>query len=188
MGSRLYTRGGDGGETSLLDGTRVPKDAERLEAYGTLDEACSIVGAARAHVEDGLLDGLLEFFQHRLYNCSSGLAAPPGTSAHVPLPGRDDVNLLERAIDRFEESTGGLDAFVLPGGSVPAGLLHVARTVCRRAERRLVTLAATEPVDAGLVAFVNRGSDFLFAAARYANRLQGAADVHWDRHLPPPSL
>ncbi len=188
MGSRLYTRGGDRGTTSLLDGSRVPKDAARLEAYGTLDEACSLVGAARAHVHDDLLDGLLAFFQHRLYNCSSCLAAPPGTPARVRPPAPADVALLEEAIDRFERSTGGLDAFVLPGGSVAAGLLHVARTVCRRAERRLVSLHAAEPVDPDLAAFVNRGSDFLFAAARYAVHLAGAGDVHWDEHLPRPAV
>ena len=188
MGSRLYTRGGDRGTTALLDGTRVRKDAARLEACGTLDEACSLVGAARTHVHDDLLDGLLAFFQHRLYNCSSCLAAPPGSELRVPPPGSGDLELLERSIDRFEQSTGSLDAFVLPGGSIAAGLLHVARTVCRRAERRLVSLDVAEPVDPHLVAFVNRGSDFLFAAARYANFLAGTGDVGWDEALPLPCL
>ncbi len=188
MGSRLYTRGGDRGTTSLVDGTRVPKDAARLEACGSLDEACSLVGAARAHVEDVLLDGLLAFFQHRLYSCTSVLAAPPGTEARVRPPGPADVLLLEEAVDRFEQSTGALDAFVLPGGSVAASLLHVARTVCRRAERRLVTLDGAEPVDPGIAAFVNRGSDFLFAAARYANHLEGMGDVRWDERLPRPAI
>jgi len=174
--------------TSLLDGTRVSKDSARLEAYGTLDEACSVVGAARAHVEDALLDGLLAYFQDRLMNGSSFLAAPPGAGARVTPPGPEDVEVLERAIDRLEESTGGLDAFVLPAGPAAAGLLHVARTVCRRAERRLVTLDAAEPVDPGLVAFVNRGSDFLFAAARYACHLAGTGDVRWREDRPPPEL
>jgi cob(I)alamin adenosyltransferase len=96
------------------------------------------------------------------------------------------VEALESAIDLFEESTGGLDSFVLPGGGIAAGLLHVARTVCRRAERRLVSLDAIEPVDPDLVAFVNRGSDFLFAAARHANHVGGIADVEWDPRRPPP--
>jgi cob(I)alamin adenosyltransferase len=188
MSSRIYTRTGDKGQTSLLGGGRVPKDAPRVEAYGALDEANSWVGAARAQGQDPLLDRTLELVQHRLYNCSSNLATPPGSEFEPPQIEAEDVAFLEQAIDRFEQETGALTSFVLPGGSALAGALHVARTVCRRAERRMVTLSAEEPVDPLVLKFVNRCSDFLFAAARYANRVQERPDVSWDRALPRPEL
>ena len=188
MGSRIYTRGGDRGTTSLLDGSRVPKDAQRLEAYGTLDELNSCLGAARAIADDPLLDACLHFFQHRIYNCSSTLAAPPGTAPAAPAVTEEDVGWLERAVDRFERDTGPIGFFILPGGCGAAGMLHVARTVCRRAERRLVSLSASEPVDPAIVKFVNRGSDFLFAAARLANHTDGCGDVRWDGEAAPPEL
>ncbi len=186
--SNIYTRSGDKGQTSLVDGSRVAKDAERVEAYGHLDEINSWVGAARAFATDSLLDRTLEFLQHRLYNCSSNLATPPDSGFEPPLVTPEDVIFLERAIDRFESATGPLAQFVVPGGSQAAGLLHICRTVCRRTERRLVGLSASEPVDATVVAFINRASDFLFAAARYANQVVGAEDVHWDKNLPLPDL
>lgn len=188
MGSNIYTRTGDGGTTSLVDGSRIPKTSLRVEAYGTLDEANSWIGVARAFVADPLLKTALEFVQHRFYNCSSNLATPPGGD-FVP-PGIDpaDVGWLEAAIDRFEQATGALDHFVVPGGCTDAGLLHVARTVVRRAERCIVALTADEPVDEQVRKFVNRSSDFLFAAARYANHTCGAGDVSWDSQLPRPIL
>lgn len=186
MVSNIYTRGGDAGQTSLVDGARVSKSCERVEAYGTIDEANSWIGAARAMIDEELLDRSLQFLQHRLFNCSSNVATPAGgTMEPVPLSA-DDVAYLERTIDRFEQATGPLRSFVLPGGTPAAGLLHVARTVCRRAERRLVSLAASEPVDATLLAFVNRSSDFLFSAARYANTHAGVEDHRWDRDHPVP--
>jgi cob(I)alamin adenosyltransferase len=188
MSSSIYTRTGDKGQTSLMGGDRVPKDAARVEAYGAVDEANSWIGAARAEVQDALLDRTLELVQHRLYNCSSNLATPPGSPFDPPGIDSEDVTFLEQAIDRFEQQTGALSAFVLPGGTPQAGLLHVARTVCRRAERRLVTLGGAEPVDPLVLKFVNRCSDFLFAAARYANHVQQRPDVHWDRALPRPPL
>jgi cob(I)alamin adenosyltransferase len=186
MGSRIYTRGGDAGTTSLADGTRVPKDEARVEACGSLDEACSWVGAARARAADELLEGLLVFLGHRLMGCASSLAAPDGLGA--PAVDGEDVALLERAIDRLEERTGPIGGFVLPGGCEAAAMLHVARTVLRRAERRLASLAAREPVDPAVRSFVNRGSDLLFAAARYANAAEGRGDVMWERDAPRPAL
>lgn len=186
MAARIYTRSGDRGETGLVDGSRVSKDAARVEAYGALDEANAWVGAALALVEDPALVDPLTFLQHRLFNCCSNLATPPGSKFEPPTVSDADVAFLEASIDRFEAATGTLTHFVLPGGGCAAGMLHVARTVCRRAERRIVTLGALEPVDAGVLKLVNRASDFLFAAARLANRLENRPDVAWDQDLLVP--
>ena len=185
--SRIYTRTGDQGETSLVDGSRVSKSSLRVEAYGTIDEANSWVGAALAHVEDDVLRAPLTFLQHRLYNCSSSAATPPDSDVEPPSVSADDVTALEQAIDRLEERSGPITVFVLPGGTRVAGLLHVARTVCRRAERRLIELQRTDPVDPWVLKLVNRASDLLFAAARYENAVNGEGDVAWDRELPTPA-
>jgi len=184
MGSNIYTRQGDKGTTSLANGERVTKDAERVEAYGTVDEANSWIGAARATISgdseaDRLLAACLDLVQHRLFNCSSNLATPQGSPFEPPRVSQEDVDWLESAIDRFEQATGPLKAFILPGGAPCASLLQVARTVCRRAERRLVTLAGIEPLDPLVLKFVNRASDFLFAAARFSNHSAGVGDVSW---------
>jgi cob(I)alamin adenosyltransferase len=189
MSSSIYTRTGDRGETSLADSSRVPKDSLRVEAYGTVDEANSWVGLARAFAADPLLAEVLDFVQHRLFNCSSNLASPPGTPWAVPTIDEADIALLEHAIDRFETATGPLTRFVLPGGAQGAAALHVARTVVRRAERRIVSLSAHEGgVDPLVQKFVNRASDLLFAAARYANNVDGRTDVTWDKARARPDL
>ncbi len=186
MSSKIYTRGGDRGETSLVDGSRVSKSCPRVEAYGTLDEANSWVGVARAAVGDHELARDLEFLQHGLFNCTSHLATPPDAGIEPPAVSAAAVTFLEQAIDRFEQVTGPLTHFVLPGGTAAAAHLHVALTVCRRAERRLVSLAADEQVDPTVLRLVNRSSDFLFAAARYANHLAGVEDLEWDKDHPIP--
>ncbi len=184
--SNIYTRTGDKGSTSLVDGSRVSKDSARVEAYGTIDETNSWVGRALAGVEDPVLSEPLTFLQHRLYNCSSNIAVPPGTDIAPTQITAEDVAYLESSIDRFEQTSGPMTCFVLPGGVETAGLLHVTRTVCRRAERRLIALGAAEPVDPLVQKFVNRASDLLFAAARYANATMGDGDVPWDKNLPTP--
>jgi cob(I)alamin adenosyltransferase len=188
MKSSIYTRTGDKGQTSLIDGTRVSKDALRVEAYGTVDEANSWIGAARAQCDNPFLESCLQFVQHRFFNCSSNLATPPGAPYTPPRIAPEDIAFLETAIDRFESGTGPLRHFIVPGGGKAAGYLHIARTVCRRAERRLVTLAAREEIDEQVRAFINRASDFLFAAARYANAVENRPDVAWNADLPIPEL
>jgi cob(I)alamin adenosyltransferase len=188
MTSSIVTRTGDGGTTSLADGRRVPKTDLRVEAYGTVDEANSWVGAARAFAGDPWLAAALELVQHRLYNCSSNLATPPDGALAPTRVSPEDVLWLERAIDRFEARTGPLERFVVPGGCKDAALLHVARTVVRRAERLVVALGAREEVDPDVRRFLNRTSDFLFAAARYANAVCGAGDVLWNKDLPRPEI
>jgi len=185
MGSSIYTRGGDKGTTSLANGSKVSKDEERVEAYGTVDEANSWIGAARAFAGDETLDTILEFVQHRFFNCSSNLSLPPDSGFDPPELSAEDVAFLERSIDRLEEHTGKLNSFIVPGGSKAASLLHVARTVCRRAERRIVSLARSEPVDEQVLAFINRSSDLLFAAARYSAK-RDESEVQWDKNLPIP--
>jgi len=182
----IYTRTGDGGETSLADGSRIAKDSARVEAYGALDEAGSWVGSALAAVTDSEVDEMLRFVQQRLMNCASLAATPPGS----PPPARtavtaDDVAALERAIDTLDERVPGWNGFVLQGGGEAAARLHVARTVVRRAERRLVTLDDRGPGSADLLAFVNRTSDLLYAAARCENAAVGIDDTPWDPAATP---
>ncbi len=188
MGSNIYTRKGDKGETSLVDGRRVPKDAIRVEAYGAVDETNSTIGWARSLVSDALLDRSLDFFQHRLFNCSSNLATPPDGDFAPMSVSEADIQALERAVDVFEQRTGPLSQFILPGGCQAAGALHIARTVCRRAERRIIALGRIETIDTNVRAFINRGSDFLFAAARYANAVENRKDVSWKSDHPIPEF
>jgi len=183
----IYTRAGDSGTTRLGDGTPVAKSAARVNAYGTIDEANSFVGCARCAVADPAVDGILRFSQQRLLNCSSAIAAsgPPDE----PLVTAGDVVALEAAIDAFEGRVGGFRGFVLPSGCEAVARLHVARTVVRRAERECVTLAE-EPasdVDRHVLAFLNRLSDLLFAAARIESVAAGASEELWDRQAVPPN-
>lgn len=188
MSNSIYTRTGDQGETSLVDNSRVPKDAARVEAYGTVDEANSWVGVARACTTHPILIENLDFLQHRLFNCSSSLATPPGAPFSPPRIDEADVAYLETAIDHFEERSGKLKSFILPGGNLCASYLHVARTVVRRAERRVVSLLAVEEVDPLVQKFINRSSDFLFAAARYSNFIHSRQDVLWSPSTPRPKF
>ncbi len=185
---RLYSRTGDRGETSLVDGTRVSKDAVRIEAYGVVDEASSWIGMARAFNQDPLLGKVLEYLQHRFYNCSGNLATPHHVAFKQVSVTDDDVVFIEQAIDKLEETTGELNEFVLPGGSQTGAVLHVARTVCRRAERRIWTLHRSGHVDETILKFINRTSDLLFAAARYANKVEVDGDITWNKKLPIPDL
>lgn len=182
----LYTRTGDDGHTSLGDGTRVPKTSLRVEAYGTVDEACCAVGLARAAVSDPPLQSDLRFLQQRLMSCASVLASPAraalmdAATSHAPTITAADVAALEAAIDRWAELDGPWRGFVLPSGCEAAVRLHFARAVTRRAERRVDALAAAEPVPAHVSAFLNRASDLLFATARAANEIEDADEEPWD--------
>lgn len=185
----IYSRGGDRGETSLVDGTRTGKDSARVEAYGAIDEANSAVGFARASNRDVTLDAVLEFIQQRLFNCSSLLATPPkAVTDHTPGVTPEDIGFLERAIDHFESRSGPLTHFIIEGGCETAARLQMARAVTRRAERAVVALGRQEETPHTVVAFLNRCSDTLFAAARYANSLEDVAEQTWDAHAAPPPL
>jgi cob(I)alamin adenosyltransferase len=187
MSGRIYTGAGDEGETSLVGGARVPKNSARVKAYGSIDEANSHIGLAAAVVRDELLAEALAFLQHRLSNCASHLATPTDqVSGDTPRVDPVDVTALERLIDEMTSHVPELDGFVLPGGSEAASRLHVARTVMRRAERMILDVAEAAAVDADVLAFVNRASDLLFAAARYANHVSDTPDVLWDPNAAAP--
>jgi cob(I)alamin adenosyltransferase len=178
--SRIYTRTGDAGETALGDGTRVRKDALRVEAYGTVDELNSTLGVARLHAAGGT-DLDLAAIQNDLFDLGADLCRPeaPVEGARPPLRMTDaQVERLERGIDAMTAVLEPLRSFVLPGGSALAAHLHLGRTVARRAERLAVALAAIEPVNGAAIRYLNRLSDWLFVAARMAND-EGRADVLW---------
>jgi cob(I)alamin adenosyltransferase len=177
--TRIYTRGGDKGETSLGDGSRVAKQALRVAAFGTVDEANAAIGVARL-VAQGEVDAALARIQHDLFDLGADLCTPEETprreGALRILPAQ--VERLEREIDGWNASLAPLDSFVLPGGTPGAAHLHQARTVVRRAERLVAELAAAEPVNPEALKYLNRLSDHLFVLSRYVND-QGVRDVLW---------
>jgi cob(I)alamin adenosyltransferase len=177
--NRIYTRTGDAGETALGSGRRVKKYDRRIEAYGTVDETNACVGVARLHT-DGELDVMLGRVQNDLFDLGADLCVPDDGSEMAAKALRMTealVDRLEREIDSMNEKLQPLRSFVLPGGSAASAHLHVARTVCRRAERLMVELAGSEAVGAAAIKYCNRLSDFLFVAARFANLSRG--DVLW---------
>lgn len=175
---KIYTRTGDEGETGLWGGVRVPKDAARVHAYGTVDECNAAIGVVRAAGVDPALDAFLARVQHDLFIVGSDLATP-GEAEHVPRIGAEAVTALEEAIDDLEAGLEPLRQFILPGGTPAAAHLHLARTICRRAERWVVTLSHSETVNPQVGVYLNRLSDLLFVAARSANARAGVADVPW---------
>ena len=178
--TRIYTRGGDTGETSLTDGSRAPKDDPRVEAYGTVDEANAAIGLARLHAPPDI-DAMLARIQNDLFDLGADLSTPEGESKRQAGALRivaAQVTRLEREIDTLNAGLKPLDSFVLPGGSACAAFLHLARTVTRRAERIAVSLAARGGINPEALKYLNRLSDHLFVLARHAND-KGAADVLW---------
>lgn len=177
--TRIYTRGGDGGETSLGDGKRVAKHALRVSAYGTVDEANATIGLARLHTT-GDDDAMLGRIQNDLFDLGADLCTPEDESPkHPPLRISDaQVDRLEREIDAMNEKLSPLNSFVLPGGSAAAAHLHLARTVTRRAERLISELATLEPINPAAIKYANRLSDHLFVMSRHLNA-DGARDVLW---------
>lgn len=174
---KIYTRTGDSGETSLFGGARVPKNDPRIEAYGTVDELNSFIGVARAAWPGSPVDGQLAAAQADLFEIGAHLASP-GSSRFAGVD-EERIAELERGIDAMESELAPLTAFILPGGSLAAAHLHVARTVCRRAERLVVGLGDESPQTRSAIRYLNRLSDYLFVAARYANHRQGTRDVPW---------
>lgn len=179
--NKIYTRTGDAGATRLATGQQVSKASHRVEAYGAVDEANACVGLARLHTQgDAEFDGMLARVQNELFDLGADLATPPMKDEAATLRMVDSqVARLEREIDEMNAQLPPLASFVLPGGTQAAAHLHLARTVARRAERSAVaTVESGEPVSATAMKYLNRLSDLLFVAARYAND-RGAAEVFW---------
>lgn len=177
--ARIYTRTGDKGETGLVGGARVAKDSLRVEAYGNVDELNSVLGLARAFLKDKQLDALLEELQKDLFVAGADLASVGGGVREVPRITQDRITELERTIDKFEEELVPLKVFILPSGGPAGSILHYARTVARRAERRIVTLSKEEKVNDQMIPYINRLSDLLFVMARVANHRENKREVEW---------
>lgn len=183
---KIYTKTGDGGETALFGGPRVKKSDHRVEAYGEVDELNAAVGAVRAVVEDPELEYQLASVQSELFALGAELATPHDAKARSAIPPVDPAwaRRLETAIDAWDAELPTLTSFILPAGTRTATALHVARCVCRRAERRVVALAAETEVAPEALVYLNRLSDFLFVAARLANHRARRAEAPWKPARP----
>jgi cob(I)alamin adenosyltransferase len=178
---KIYTRTGDSGDTGLFGGPRVRKDDVRIEAFGTVDELNAVLGMVRTEHSSHGLPELLESLQHDLFVIGAELAtAEPGQHT-MPAIGTADVERLEGCIDQYEADLAPLKQFILPGGSPTGATFHVARAVCRRAERRVITLQGTSDteISATIVVYLNRLSDLLFVLARIANQQAGQPEIAW---------
>jgi cob(I)alamin adenosyltransferase len=186
MSSRkIYTRAGDKGQTSLIGGTRVFKSHPRIEVYGTIDELNSFIGLIRdqdidAHFRDVLLE-----IQDRLFTAESIIALDPYAKTFVKLPELhdSDITLLEKEIDRMNEVLPELNSFILPGGHPVVSYCHIARCVCRRAERHAIHLAQSQPFEEKVIQYLNRLSDFLFVLARRLGKDFGATETTWEARV-----
>lgn len=190
--TRVYTRLGDRGETSLVGGQRVPKDTPRIEAYGTVDELNAVVGIVRTFNEERLaagphhrwLDEVLRRIQSELFDLGSELATPPGAEYEgMYRVGAEQVTALERLMDRCQKELAPLKSFTLPGGGRLNAFLHQARTVCRRAERQLLRLSRQEPVGEWPLKYLNRLSDLFFVLGRWIALKAGEKEYLWERGL-----
>jgi len=185
--AKIYTRTGDEGETSLFGGGRVQKDHLRMDAVGTVDELNAALGVALAELTRPsntrtTAEAVVIAMQHQLFKLGAELATPEPALHGTNLIQESDVVDLEAAIDRWEADLEPLQQFILPGGSPAAAHLHLARGICRRAERLVVRLAASEPIRGEVIRYLNRLSDALFVLARWVNRAMGVADVAWDQN------
>lgn len=178
---KIYTKTGDKGETGLFGGGRVPKDNPRIRVYGTLDELNAALGMAGVDLPSttGKLGARILRVQGELFQLGSELATPPGKKLGSPLVSQEDVHRLESEIDEMEAELEPLKTFILPGGSHVGAVLHLARTIVRRAERELVGLNRTEAQRSEVLEYVNRLSDYLFVCARWANHKQRVSDIPW---------
>ena len=178
---KIYTKTGDQGKTSLLGGTRVDKFHPRIEAYGTMDELNSYIGLIRDHdIDQHYKDVLLEI-QDRLFTIESQVAKDPGVELKIPLPEiiPEDISMLEHEIDSMNEALPELKNFILPGGHPLVSFCHIARCVCRRAERHTLKLAKVQQVDKHILIYINRLSDYLFVLARKLAKDMSISETYW---------
>jgi len=179
---KIYTKTGDAGETALFGGRRVAKSHLRVDAYGTVDELNAFVGLLRDGIEDSRTREILSEIQHRLFTVGAHLASDPEKTLPTPDLLPSDVQLLEQEMDAMDEALPPLRNFILPGGHPAVSHCHVCRTVCRRAERLVVALqASNEPVEGIVLEYLNRLSDYFFMLARYLSMALGAEEVIWNK-------
>jgi len=178
---KIYTKRGDGGETSLFNGKKVRKSDTRVEAYGTIDELNSYIGTISSFELPEKDKAILQKINQMLFITGTDLATPIGSNLpkNFERVSEEQIKFLENAIDDYSSQLPELKNFILPGGCFESGFIHIARTVCRRAERKVVELEENEPINHNLVVFLNRLSDFLFVFARYYNKLKGIEDLIW---------
>lgn len=179
MSMKIYTKTGDKGMTGLFGGKRLPKDDLRIEAYGTVDELNAFVGTLNTAFVDEIQNNILSEIQRRLFTIGSNLASDPDKEMITPDIKPDDITDLENAMDNMEEDLPPLRNFVLPGGHHAAALAHVCRTVCRRAERLVITLDRETAVEPLIIQYLNRLSDYFFMLSRYIVHMHGAEEVAW---------
>ena len=179
MSFKIYTKTGDKGETGLFGGKRLPKNHIRIEAYGTVDELNSYIGLVRDNVEAPIKD-LLKEVQDRLFAIGASLASDPEKNMITPDIKAEDITILEKAMDEMDTKLPALKNFILPGGHTVVSFCHIARCVCRRAERNTVALHFTEPVDELIIQYLNRLSDYLFVLGRKIALDLGAEEVIWN--------
>ncbi len=179
MAFKIYTKTGDSGETSLFGGARLPKNHIRIESYGTVDELNSYIGLVRDCTENQHTKAVLKEIQDRLFDLGANLAADPSKGFKMPEIENSDIQLLENEIDAMDEQLEALKNFILPGGHQSVSHCHVARCICRRAERLVVALAANEEVEPVLIQYLNRLSDYLFTLARFFAKELNVEEVAW---------
>jgi cob(I)alamin adenosyltransferase len=181
---KIYTKTGDKGQTSLLGGTRVPKSHDRINAYGTIDELNSYIGLLRDQEVNNSRKELLKEIQDRLFTVGATLASDPSKSTKkVPDLLESDITLLESAMDQMDKELPEMRNFILPGGHQSVSFCHIARTVCRRAERLVIALAEKEPVEELVIAYINRLSDYLFVLSRIMSKELNAEEIPWKPRL-----
>lgn len=183
---KIYTKTGDKGETGLFGGKRVQKSSVRINAYGTVDELNAAIGVSLCYVENDGVKSVLRKLQNQLFVVGADLATPlevESTNISIPRVSEDDISGSEKAIDFFDKQLEELRYFILPGGSKSAAQLHIARTICRRAEREIVLLSQQEEINQNIVIFINRISDLLFVLSRIENKRAEIPDQKWEKPI-----
>jgi cob(I)alamin adenosyltransferase len=180
---KIYTGFGDAGKTRLYSGQIVDKDNLRVETYGILDELNSAIGILKTYIENNLLLKDLQTIQNDIFKISSELATPADVpiKSFIPAVNEEKIKDIENKIDKLDSQLDPLKNFILPGGSRGAAFCHLARTICRRAERTLISLNKTESIDSHIIVFINRLSDYLFVLARFINKEQNITDIIWNK-------
>ncbi len=182
VATKIYTKTGDAGNTALIGGTKIPKSNVRIESYGNVDELNSYLGLTSDYLQEATLKSVLKEVQDRLFVIGSSLACDPDkeTGMHLPDLKEEDITFLEKEIDRMNDALPEMKHFILPGGHVTVSTIHIARCVCRRAERGVVNLLQHgQFVDPLIIKYLNRLSDYLFVLARYVGKQLGIAEVIW---------